>query len=93
MTKFTKKIFKLLNLTNQEAEDKFGFFLKALDFGAPPHGGIAFGIDRILTVMLGLNSIRDVIAFPKNNMGRDLMMQAPAPISEEQLKELHIKII
>jgi aspartyl-tRNA synthetase len=88
-----KKIFKLLNLTNQEAEDKFGFFLKALDFGAPPHGGIAFGIDRILTVMLGLNSIRDVIAFPKNNMGRDLMMQAPAPISEEQLKELHIKII
>lgn len=88
-----KKIFKLLNLTNQEAEDKFGFFLKALDFGAPPHGGIAFGIDRILTVMLGLNSIRDVIAFPKNNMGRDLTMQAPAPISEEQLKELHIKII
>lgn len=87
-----KKIFKLLNLTDQEAEDKFGFFLKALDYGAPPHGGIAFGIDRIVAVMLGLNSIRDVIAFPKNNMGRDLMMQAPAPVSEEQLKELHIKV-
>lgn len=87
-----KKIFKLLNLTDQEAEDKFGFFLKALDYGAPPHGGIAFGIDRIVAVMLGLNSIRDVIAFPKNNMGKDLMMQAPAPVSEEQLKELHIKI-
>lgn len=87
-----KKIFKLLNLTDQEAEDKFGFFLKALDYGAPPHGGIAFGIDRIVAVMLGLNSIRDVIAFPKNNMGKDLMMQAPAPVSEEHLKELHIKI-
>lgn len=87
-----KKIFKLLNLTDQEAEDRFGFFLKALDYGAPPHGGIAFGIDRIVAVMLGLNSIRDVIAFPKNNMGKDLMMQAPAPVSEEQLKELHIKI-
>ncbi|HOH94324.1 MAG TPA: aspartate--tRNA ligase, partial [Bacteroidales bacterium] len=82
-----KKIFKLLNLTDQEAEDKFGFFLKALDYGAPPHGGIAFGIDRIVAVMLGLNSIRDVIAFPKNNMGKDLMMQAPAPVSDEQLKE------
>jgi len=87
-----KKIFKLLNLTDQEAEDKFGFFLKALDYGAPPHGGIAFGIDRIVAVMLGLNSIRDVIAFPKNNMGKDLMMQAPAPLSDEQLKELHIKL-
>ena len=87
-----KKIFKLLNLTDQEAEDKFGFFLKALDYGAPPHGGIAFGIDRIVAVMLGLNSIRDVIAFPKNNMGKDLMMQAPAPVSDEQLKELHIKV-
>lgn len=87
-----KKIFKLLNLTDQEAEDKFGFFLKALDYGAPPHGGIAFGIDRIVAVMLGLNSIRDVIAFPKNNMGKDLMMQAPAPVSDEQLKELHIKL-
>ena len=87
-----KKIFKLLNLTDQEADDKFGFFLKALDYGAPPHGGIAFGIDRIVAVMLGLNSIRDVIAFPKNNMGKDLMMQAPAPVSDEQLKELHIKV-
>ncbi|HNQ20791.1 MAG TPA: aspartate--tRNA ligase, partial [Bacteroidales bacterium] len=88
----SKKIFKLLNLTDQEADDKFGFFLKALDYGAPPHGGIAFGIDRIVAVMLGLNSIRDVIAFPKNNMGKDLMMQAPAPVSDEQLKELHIKV-
>lgn len=87
-----KKIFKLLNLTDQESEDKFGFFLKALDYGAPPHGGIAFGIDRIVAVMLGLNSIRDVIAFPKNNMGRDLMMKAPAPVADDQLKELHIKI-
>ena len=87
-----KKVFKLLNLTDQEAEDKFGFFLKALDYGAPPHGGIAFGIDRIVAVMLGLNSIRDVIAFPKNNMGRDLMMQAPAPVTADQLKELHLKI-
>ncbi|HKK78868.1 MAG TPA: aspartate--tRNA ligase [Phaeodactylibacter sp.] len=82
--------FKLLGFTEEEAEAQFGFLMGAFEYGAPPHGGIAFGFDRLCAVMNGQNSIRDFIAFPKNNMGRDVMIDAPAPIEKEQLDELHL---
>ncbi len=84
--------FKLLGFTADEAEAQFGFLLGAFEYGAPPHGGIAFGFDRLNAVMNGANSIRDFIAFPKNNQGRDMMIDAPSPIKMEQLKELGIGI-
>lgn len=83
-----EKNFKLLGFTPDEAESQFGFLLGAFEYGAPPHGGIAFGFDRLCAVMKGTTSIRDFIAFPKNNMGRDVMIDAPAPIAPEQLDEL-----
>jgi len=85
------KIFKAIGLTDEEAKEKFGFLLGALEYGAPPHGGCAFGFDRLCALMAGTESIRDVIAFPKNNSGRDLMLDAPGPISERQWEDLHIK--
>ena len=86
------KNFKLLGFTPEEAEDQFGFLLGAFEYGAPPHGGIAFGFDRLCAVLNGQASIRDFIAFPKNNQGRDMMIDAPSSISAEQMEELGIDL-
>jgi aspartyl-tRNA synthetase len=87
-----EKMFDLLGLTKEEAEHKFGFLLGAFEYGAPPHGGIAFGFDRLCSILGGADSIRDFIAFPKNNSGRDTMIDAPSPIEDKQYKELSIKM-
>ncbi|WP_029282118.1 aspartate--tRNA ligase [Pedobacter sp. R20-19] len=84
-------MFKHLGFTTEEAQKQFGFLMDAFEFGAPPHGGIAFGFDRLTSIFAGLDSIRDVIAFPKNNSGRDVMIDSPSTIDEKQLKELKIK--
>ena len=87
-----KKMFEKLGFTDEQAREQFGFLMEAFRYGAPPHAGVAFGFDRWVAVFAGCQSIRDVIAFPKNNSGRDLMIDSPSPLSEEQLKELNIKI-
>lgn len=86
------RMFDLLGFTREEAEAQFGFLLGAFKYGAPPHGGIAYGFDRLVSLFAGLDSIRDVIAFPKNNSGRDVMIDSPWEVSPEQLKELNIRI-
>lgn len=86
------KMFKVLGFTPEQAEAQFGFLMNAFKYGAPPHAGIAFGFDRLVSMFAGLDSIRDVIAFPKNNSGRDVMNDSPSPIAEEQLKELNLSI-
>ncbi|WP_343696345.1 aspartate--tRNA ligase [Flavobacterium sp.] len=85
-------MFKYLGFSEEEAKAQFGFLMDAFQFGAPPHGGLAFGLDRLVAILGGQETIRDFIAFPKNNSGRDVMIDAPAAIDEAQLKELHIKI-
>ncbi len=87
-----QQMFKVLGFTKEQADYQFGFIMNAFTYGAPPHGGIAFGFDRLVSMFAGLDSIRDVIAFPKNNSGRDVMIDSPSTISKEQLEELQIKL-
>ncbi|MDH6342059.1 aspartyl-tRNA synthetase [Parabacteroides sp. PFB2-12] len=86
------KMFQLLGFTREKAEEQFGFLMNAFKFGAPPHGGLAYGLDRWVSLFAGLDSIRDCIAFPKNNSGRDVMLDAPTPIDQAQLDELFLKV-
>jgi len=86
------RMFSLLGFTKEQAEAQFGFLMNAFQFGAPPHGGLAFGLDRLVAILGGQETIRDFIAFPKNNSGRDVMIDAPSSIDEAQLQELHIKL-
>jgi len=81
-------MFDYLGFTKEEAQEQFGFLMNAFTYGAPPHGGLAFGLDRLVSILGGQETIRDFIAFPKNNSGRDVMIDAPANIDDEQLKEL-----
>ncbi|MCG8581486.1 MAG: aspartate--tRNA ligase [Bacteroidales bacterium] len=87
-----QKMFKLLGFTEEEAESQFGFLMNAFKYGAPPHGGVAFGFDRLVSLFAGLDTIRDVIAFPKNNSGRDVMIDSPSPVAQEQLDDLSIAL-
>lgn len=88
-----QKMFKALGFSEEEAKEQFGFIIDAFQYGAPPHGGIAFGFDRLTALFAGTDSIRDVIAFPKNNAGRDLMINTPYPVTDKQLKELSLNVI
>jgi aspartyl-tRNA synthetase len=87
-----QKVFASLGISPDDQRRKFGFLLDALQYGAPPHGGIAFGLDRIVALMCGVESIRDVIAFPKTQRGQDLLVDAPTPATEQQLRDLHIRV-
>lgn len=91
-TQLQDKMFKILGFTEERAQAQFGFLMNAFKYGAPPHAGLAFGLDRIVSILAGLDSIRDCIAFPKNNSGRDVMLDAPSGLEPGQLEELHIKI-
>ena len=86
------RIFTLLGIGEEEAQEKFGFLMNAFRYGAPPHGGMAFGFDRIVMLLVGSNQIRDVIAFPKTTSALSLMDNSPSPVSARQLEELHLSI-
>ena len=86
------RMFRVLGFTEEQAQYQFGFLMNAFKYGAPPHGGLAFGLDRFVSMFAGLDSIRDCIAFPKNNSGRDVMNGAPSIIDNKQLEELHLKL-
>ena len=85
-------MFEYLGFTPEEAKAQFGFLMDAFQYGAPPHGGIAFGLDRLVSILGGQETIRDFIAFPKNNSGRDVMINAPAYIDDQQLKDLNLRL-
>jgi aspartyl-tRNA synthetase len=86
-------VFKALGMTTEEARERFGFFLDALEYGTPPHGGIAPGIDRLMMVLAGTDNMRDVIAFPKTASAADLMIDAPGEVDPKQLEELHLRVV
>jgi aspartyl-tRNA synthetase len=88
-----QQIFRALGMSDEEAKSRFGFFLEALQYGTPPHGGIALGLDRLVMILAGASSLREVIAFPKTAKAIDLMVDAPTPVSDAQLKELHIRTV
>lgn len=90
--KLQEKMFEILGFTPEKAQEQFGFLMNAFKYGAPPHGGLAYGLDRWVSLFAGLDSIRDCIAFPKNNSGRDVMLDAPAPLDQSQLDELNLKV-
>ena len=87
------KVFHLLSLSDEEAKERFGFFLEALQYGTPPHGGIALGLDRLVMILTGESSIRDVIAFPKTASATDLMSGSPSPVRDEQVRDLGILVV
>jgi aspartyl-tRNA synthetase len=87
------RMFELLGFSKEEAENQFGFLMNAFQYGAPPHGGLAFGLDRLVAILGGQETIRDFIAFPKNNSGRDVMIDAPSVIDTKQLDELNISVV
>jgi aspartyl-tRNA synthetase len=88
-----QQMFQALGFSDEEAQEQFGFLMNAFTYGAPPHGGIAFGFDRLVSLFAGLDSIRDVIAFPKNNAGRDIMIDSPSAVNKDALDELSLQVV